>query len=271
MDDFAAFARLLDALRPWLGQLVIVGGWAHRLHRLHESASPPAYQAVRTKDADFAFSLSAPLSGDISAALKAADFHEEFLGEYSPPVTHYHLGHEKDGFFAEFLVPLEGGERKRDGKVDATAAKAGVVAQKLRYLQLLLVNPWVVQVTSKVGIPVKTGTDVMMPNPVSFMAQKLLIQDKRNSDKRAQDALYIHDTLELFGGDLPALKELWRAKVRPTLPVRTAKKVESLQREYFGGVTDVIRNAARIPQDRVLAPDQLQAACAYGLEEIFGE
>ena len=83
MDDFAAFARLLDALRPWLGQLVVVGGWAHRLHRVHEFANPPAYQAVRTKDVDFAFSLSAHLSGDISAALKAADFHEEFLGEHT--------------------------------------------------------------------------------------------------------------------------------------------------------------------------------------------
>ncbi len=27
MDDSEAFARLLTALRPWLGQLVIVGGW----------------------------------------------------------------------------------------------------------------------------------------------------------------------------------------------------------------------------------------------------
>src|SRR5688572_22113253 len=132
MDDFAAFARLLDALRPWLGQLVIVGGWAHRLHRFHEFANPPAYQAVRTKDVDFAFSLSAPLSGDISAALKAADFREEFLGEHTPPATHYHLGDEKDGFFAEFLVPLYGSGVRRDGKEDATAAKAGVVAQKLR-------------------------------------------------------------------------------------------------------------------------------------------
>jgi hypothetical protein len=260
MDDFAAFGRLLDALRPWLGQLVIVGGWAHRLHRLHESANPPAYQAVRTKDADFAFSLSAPISGDISAALKAADFHEKFFGEHSPPVTHFHLGDEKDGFFAEFLVPLDGGERKRDGKVDATVVRAGVVAQKLRYLQLLLVNPWVVRVAQDVGVPVKSGTDVMVPNPVSFITQKLLIQEKRDSDKKAQDALYIHDTLELFGGDLPALKELWRAKVRPTLPERTAKKVERLQRKYFGSINDVIRNAVRIPQDRVLDPGREQAA-----------
>jgi hypothetical protein len=30
MEDAASFARLIDALRPWLGHFVIVGGWAHR-------------------------------------------------------------------------------------------------------------------------------------------------------------------------------------------------------------------------------------------------
>ena len=59
MDDFAAFARLLDALRPWLGHLVVVGGWAHRFHPL---AHVPAHAPVRTKDADIAFSDSVPLS-----------------------------------------------------------------------------------------------------------------------------------------------------------------------------------------------------------------
>ena len=46
------------------------------------------------------------------------------------------------GFYAEFLVPLQGSERKRDGKPDVTASKAGIIAQKLRHLDLLLVAPW---------------------------------------------------------------------------------------------------------------------------------
>lgn len=271
MDDFAAFARLLDALRPWLRHLVIIGGWAHRLHRFHESATPPVYKPIQTKDADIAFSLSAPLEGDISAALKAADFHLEFSGDFVPPISEYRLGDEKDGFFAEFLVPLNGSGVKRDGQTDATAAKAGVTAQKLRYLQLLLESTWTVRITPQIGIPVQSNTDVSLPNPVSFIAQKLLIQKKRPTGKKAQDVLYIHDTLELFGGDLSGLRELWREKVRPTLPERTAKTVERLQREYFTDVTDVIRNAARIPQDRVLLPERVQATCAYGLEEIFGK
>ena len=119
-------------------------------------------------------------------------------------------------------------------------------------------------------MPVHAPVAVMLANPVSFIAQKLLIQRYRKSEKKAQDALYVHDTLELFGGELPTLRALWQEKVRPTLPGKTARTVERLQQEQFGAVTDVIRNAARIPQNRVLLPDRVQAACAYGLDEIFG-
>ena len=270
MDDFVAFARLLDALRPWLGHLVIVGGWAHRLHRFHPRAHPPLYAALRTRDVDLAFSSSAPFVGDIAAALRAADFHEEFFGEHTPPITRYRLRTDEEGFFAEFLAPLQGSGVKRNGQPDVTMAKGGVTAQKLRHLDLLLVRPWAVRLTRDIGVPVQSPVDVLLPNPVSFVAQKLLIQKHRNSEKKAQDALYVHDTLELFGGELGALRKLWQEDIRPTLAGRTAKDIERFQREQFCHVTDVIRNAARMPQDRALLPDRIQTACAYGLEEIFG-
>jgi hypothetical protein len=38
MSDVDSLARLVGALRPWLDHLVIAGGWAHRLHRLHALA-----------------------------------------------------------------------------------------------------------------------------------------------------------------------------------------------------------------------------------------
>lgn len=167
MDDFAAMARLIEALRPWLGHLVIAGGWAHRLHRYHELAHTPAYAALRTKDADVAFSPAAPIEGNIAAALRAAGFEEAASGEHSPPITQYRLGAEGGGFYTEFLVPLQGGEVKRGGRADVTLAMAGVTAQKL------------------------------------------LIRGLRRRDKQAQDVLYVHDTLELFAGELPRLRALW--------------------------------------------------------------
>jgi hypothetical protein len=270
MDDFAAFTRLLEALRPWLGHVVIIGGWAHRLHRFHPLAHPPTYAPIQTRDADVAFSLSAPLVGDIANALQEAGFRKDLSGEHMPPITQYRLGDDDQGFFAEFLTPLQGSGYKRNGEPDVTAAKAGVTAQKLRYLELLLVCPWVVRLTKDLGIPLTTPVDVMLANPACFIAQKLLIQKYRRPDKRAQDALYIHDTLDLFGSELPTLKCLWRHDVAPGLHPSERKAIEQARKDHFGVVTDVIRTAALIPQDRVLTPDRMQAACALGLDEVFG-
>ena len=136
MDDLEAFGRLITALRPWLAQVVVVGGWAHRLHRFHPLANPAAHLPLRTRDADVAFPLDAELTGDIQAALRRAGFVQELFGDLVPPATHYRLGEEDAGFFAEFLTPLEGSGLKRRGAPDATVARAGVTAQKMRYLEL---------------------------------------------------------------------------------------------------------------------------------------
>ncbi len=189
MDDFEALAKLLKALRPWLNQLVIVGGWAHRLYRLHERANPPRYQPLRTRDADVAFSLTSPLVGDIRAALEAEGFQQEFSGEATPPITQYSLEKEDHGFYAEFLTPLHGSGYLRSGAPDVTAASAGITAQKLRYLDLLLVEPWTVRLGPAVGVPIEPA-DVKIANPTSFIAQKLLIQKYRKREKQPQDVLY---------------------------------------------------------------------------------
>jgi hypothetical protein len=226
------------------------------------------YLPLRTRDVDVALSLQAPLEGNIREALEAAGFSRLFRGDNAPPVTHYHLGDDDGGFYAEFLVPLYGGELKR-GKPDITAVKAGINAQKLRHLDLLLDAPWSVRVGPDVGVPLDRAADVLLPNPVSFIVQKLLIHDKRPANKRAQDVLYIHDTLELFGGVIDNLRTSWIDQLRPTMPAKTARRAEATARAVFEQMTDTIREAVRIPQDRHLSPDVVRAACQYGLSEIF--
>jgi hypothetical protein len=270
MQDAAPFGRLIDALRPWLGHLVIAGGWAHRLHRLHPLAHNPGHEPIRTRDVDFALSLRAPVAGDISEALGGAGFTRTFVGEDAPPVTHYNLDDDA-GFYAEFLVPLEGSEIRRDGKPDVTVPLAGITAQKLRHLDLLLVASWSVRLGADTDVPLQRPADILLPNPVSFIVQKLLVHEKRRPNKQAQDVLYIHDTLELFGGGLDELRALWIDHVRPSMPNKTAKRAKALAHATFEQVTDTIREAALIPQDRSLTPDALRAACEYGLSEILGD
>jgi hypothetical protein len=159
---------------------------------------------------------------------------------------------------------------RRNGRPDATVAMAGVTAQKLRHLDVLLEHPWVIRLDQTMGVPLVTPADVRLANPVSFIAQKLLIQELRTPAKQAQDALYVYDTLELFGSKLQRLRSIWRDDVRPSLGRKTAKKVDRLGLEQFEAVTDAISAAVRIPTDRNLTAERLRAACAFGLAEIFG-
>jgi hypothetical protein len=269
MEDLANFARLIEAIRPWLPNLVIVGGWAHRLHRFHPLATSQDYQPLLTRDVDLAFSLDAPLEGDIQEALGKADFKAELSSEFTPPVTHYRLGDEDGGFYAEFLTAKKGDGLKRDKQPDLTLSKAGITAQKLRHLDLLLDSPWLVRIGIE-PIPVARPVDLVVPNPVSFIVQKLLIHKRREGNKKAQDVLYIHDTLELFGGSLDKLRTIWEGEVRPKMPVTTAKRAMTVAIQLVENVTDTIRDAARIPADRSLLPENLRAATQYGLNEVFG-
>ena len=162
MDDVAAMARLIDALRPWSESVVIVGGWAHRLHRLHPDATLPTYQPIVTLDADLALQQDAQLAGNIGEALKASGFNEELSSEHVPPITRYSLGDDQEdgAFHAEFLTPLRGSGLHRSGRDDATVATGGITAQKLRNLEVLLVAPWVLGLEPHGPFPVQQQTNV---------------------------------------------------------------------------------------------------------------
>jgi hypothetical protein len=64
VSEVENFARLIEALDPWLGQVVIIGGFAHRLYGLHPLAQPLDYQPLGTFDTDIAFPLNLPATGE---------------------------------------------------------------------------------------------------------------------------------------------------------------------------------------------------------------
>ena len=89
IPELAQFARLASALQPWLGQIVIIGGWAHRLYRLHPQAQELDYAPLMTLDADVALPAKLPAPAqDIRERLLANGFTAEFLGDARPPATH---------------------------------------------------------------------------------------------------------------------------------------------------------------------------------------
>lgn len=149
----------------------------------------------------------------------------------------------------------------------ATIEKAGVTAQRLRYLDLLLMAPWIVSVAA-FGAD-SAALTVRIPNPVSFIVQKLLIHDDRMVAKRAQDILYIHDTLELFAAHVDEMATLWRHEISASVHARWVQKTLRAKDELFGRLNDRIRDAALIPQDRDIDPERMRLLCLSALGEIL--
>lgn len=268
MNDHEAFAKLVEALAPWGERLVFVGGWAHRLYRLHPRAGTLGYQPLATLDADVAFAERERFEGDIRTRLREAGFEQQLTGTHRPPVSQYTLGEDgPTGFYAEFLTPLVGPEVRKDGTPIATLEKAGITAQRLRYLEILLRTPWTVTIEAEWGA--KEPRELRIPNPVSFIVQKLLIHDRRPRGKKAQDLLYIHDTLELFADELDNLATLWRDDVRQALHENWTRELMRTRDQLFGGVNDSLRDAAQMPQDRELDPERMRAMCHAALGEML--
>lgn len=269
--EAVAFGRMVTALHPWLGIIVLAGGWAHRLYRLHPFAHAPAYPPLLTKDTDIALDpADAPPSADIRERLLQAGFTEEFLGDDRPPVTHYHLGGPSSTTFAEFLVPLTGGASRRDGTPDKTARVGGVSAQKLRFLELLLLGPW--SVTLPAGdFSLESQLTVRVPNPASYLAQKILIYGRRKPESRAKDTLYIHDTLETFADALGGIRRVWADEVRPHVHSNQVRRVERIADYIEGRITDDVREAARLAQSvgRDLSAERIVQVCSFGLQQVF--
>jgi hypothetical protein len=268
--EFAGFARLIDSLSPWLEQVVIIGGWAHRLYRLHPSAQALDYPALTTLDTDVALPARLEVKEqDIHERLLANGFHEEFLGEDRPPATHYHLGGESSEFYAEFLTPLVGSAYSRRGRSNATARIGGVSSQRLRYIELLLNSPWQVTLDQSTVLSATGQFRVRVANPVAFIVQKMLIYQKRSPLQRAKDILYIHDTLQTFGARLDELRAEWQDSVRPLLPAKGAH-VADISATLFEAMSDPIRAAALMGVGRTLSAEAIRETCAFGLGRIFG-
>lgn len=263
--DFDPFQRLVKAVQPYLPDLVFVGGWAHRLMAEHPLAQPLGFAPLVTMDADLAADgRLAKRDVSLRELLKDAGFQEELRGDDRPPAAEYHLGEAGHGFYAEFIAPLLGSGSHRDGRADNTVSLAGISAQKLRYVDLLLECPWLA------SVPGLDSPQVQICNPAAFIAQKLLISIQRHPYKQAKDLLYIHDTILLFSDRLDELEKCWR-QMQIALPVR--KKVQE-RGQRLTASPDQFGEASRIALETGRAnppsPMIMRARCQLALGIIFG-
>src|SRR6266550_3506797 len=267
--ELEAFSKFIGALEPWLCEVVLIGGWAHRLYRRHPLARRLAYLPLITLDGDVAVPPKRKARElSVRKRLLDAGFVEEFVGGDWPPATHYHYG-KGGGFYAEFLSPFVGSEYDRRGKRKATHEVGGISSQLLRYIEILMISPWKVQLGRENGYPFSPKRKVQIANPTSFLAQKILIHEDRVYKDRAKDLLYIHDTIEVFSESLEELRNIFQTDVAPKLHPRRTAELEGTADELFGKVDDTIREASRMAAGRKLSPERLAESSRAGLGEIF--
>jgi hypothetical protein len=270
-SDFLQFGQAIDALAPYLEDLVIVGGWAHRLMRLHLLASSSAASPLMTLDADIAAPQRLSSRGQsIRQLLLDHDFDEELSGSATPPKARYTL-EAGNGFSVEFITPVLGGALRRDGSPGAIATIQGVSAERLRHVDLLLLAPWEVEVPVQQDGATSIEMAVQICNPVSYLAQKILILPARRLPKQGKDVLYIHDTMLMFGGAFDELRALWLTEIRRHLARKALRQVLDASEELFGVVADRSLHASQVAREagRSLTATEIAAVCRRGLSEIF--
>jgi hypothetical protein len=161
----------------------------------------------------------------LSALAEAAGFKLDFRGDHIPPVMKFvpkgTLGRpaEVNQYTVEFLTPMTGAPIGRNKRAVVTSdIQAGVTAQRLRYLDLLLDHPWRVSLAELPGIPKETRTvKIRLPHPGLFIVQKILISEDRNRlDRRPKDMAYVYQVVSLFRRELMALAEDVRVQMDAT-------------------------------------------------------
>jgi hypothetical protein len=146
VDDLLRSAAI--ALAPYLPDLVIIGACANALYRYHPLASSVSIFPVGTRDVDVAWSSEVSPAGRplLLDLLRSANLRPEHVGSQNPPVMKFRPAGGTSNVELEFLCPLHGSltGRRRSAR-HAMDVQAGVTAQPLRYLDVLLIEPWQIE------------------------------------------------------------------------------------------------------------------------------
>ncbi len=200
-DSF--FANTLLALQPYRDDIVCIGGCANALYRHHPLATPSPAAYLGTEDIDIAVPEQIPVRGNqpIAAIMQQSGLREESLGSDREPVIKYVPEQKGLTGDVEFLCDASGlrGGRKHDAAPVSYEVQAGLKAQPLRYLQMLLSRPWRIDLMNVPGFEGFRAVTVRIPNPAAYFVQKVLIQSqKRAPASSAKDFYYLFEISLLF-------------------------------------------------------------------------
>ena len=235
-EEIKFLYRVLSAIRPNLKDFVLVGGFASYLYQFHDRAKPTNLSSLLTYDIDLASGGKIRVRGgkSVHQSLSEIGLKEEFTGNCSPPLVKYFPKDRKPPIYVEFLTPLHGSEIKR-GVSDITEnIQSDLSAQKLRFLDLLLKNPWEINTSSVPAFNKYSNLVVKVPHPSMFIMQKIMISERRTGKSRPKDFAYIYQTLAYLRDDSEILAKEYKVLIDNPEWKKWYKKFIRLSEEIFG-------------------------------------
>jgi hypothetical protein len=182
----------LAALGDYAQDIVLVGGWVPHIYELAwpaEERIPPR----STFDVDVAVEGPLRIRGHsrLDAQLEAKGYLVRFGPTSAPAAQAYHNPEDEDLLDIEFLLPLTG----PPGQPPTVQIQEGVVAQRVRYLNILLDNVMDVEAT---GIKSDGGIltlRIRVPISGAFIYHRgLAFVERIRPQMRAKDLYYIFET-----------------------------------------------------------------------------
>jgi hypothetical protein len=177
-SDLLSLFTTLDTLKPYLEEIVIVGGWVPFLYRRYGNM-PARHPSVRTTDIDIAVPLQVPDKDrpTVDNLLSEAGYIAQIFGSYGGTVK-YQLATPPTEI--EFITPEIG----RPGE-PSILVQNGLRAQALRYVEILLENTRQIALNDSIS-GVNVSSLIRVPSPAAFIFQKALALPQRRS-KAAKD------------------------------------------------------------------------------------
>lgn len=183
--------KTLAALGDYVQDIVLVGGWVTHIYALIW----PSEQRIlerRTFDVDAAVRGRLPVRGQsrLDSRLDAQGYIVRLGGMSGPAAQRFENLENEDLLDIEFLFPLTGPSEHQTVEI-----QTGVVAQALRYLNVLLDS--VMEVYASGELP---GGDVVtipirVPTPSAFIYHRgLAFVERTDRRMRAKDLYYIFET-----------------------------------------------------------------------------
>lgn len=264
--------QAIRALGPYRTKVVLIGGCANALYRYHPDVVPSSIRPLVTFDLDVATPNKLPrLELSLQRALAAAGL-QPSPGDQ--PTNKYKTA-PGAAETLEFLCPITGTPTAVRTQCPALVKIQGsCTAEALDYLDLLLMSPWSIDLRTVPPLAVADELLVLIPNPVSYIMQKILIRSRRaSSGKRAKDSYYIYELALLLRNACPTLAAAAR---RLRMPSAWKRDYLTGVKEQFGhanaeGIQDAYSTAEANSQAvtkemvfRTLAP--VLAAIQAGLE-----